>query len=459
MFNLHASALITALLLTILSTAAYAANSSTQCPQGMMSVEGKFCVDIYEYPNVKGSKPLSNVTWDQAVKLCKAKGKRLCSHAEWKTACGGPNNLMYSYGNEHREGVCNDSPAHKGAVLKESGQMESCVSDYGVYDMSGNVWEWVSDNFDKYGVGRRGIQGGSFADGSEGLSCSERIMESRDASDMRTGLRCCMSISETPDTQAIVPKQLPSKTSIEAPAAALSAPLVRYKTTSIQSEFYLGVEYADLGDIFTAEESQSYISSAGLGITVGYGFDGVVFNYTRMEYKIKSLFEGVPETQRLRGNVFQAAYILTSARNFDSWEGNLSFGIRRFDSKPGQITELYIAKEFSSGDWTLIPALNYLDRTLEGNRIGGSIDIRYHVSPALDIFGVYNSNDFYKSIANYYIVPLTSGFDKLICAGCLESSSSAGISYSLPKGRSSAYLLIYDIGDLNVPMGGTIFKF
>jgi hypothetical protein len=178
-----------------------------------------------------------------------------------------------------------------------------------------------------------------------------------------------------------------------------------------------------------------------------------------MEYRIKSSNEGVPETQHLQGNISQAAYILTSARNFDSWDGNLSFGVRRFDSRPGQITELYIAKEFSNGNWTLIPALNYLDRTLENNRIGGSLDIRYHVSPALDIFGLYNSNDFYKSIANYYIVPLTSSFGDLSCIGCRESSGSAGLSYSLPNGRSSAYLLIYDIGDLNVPMSGTTVKF
>jgi len=45
----------------------------------MVEVDGKFCIDKYEYPNEKGIYPLVNVNWNTAQKLCEQQGKRLCN--------------------------------------------------------------------------------------------------------------------------------------------------------------------------------------------------------------------------------------------------------------------------------------------------------------------------------------------------------------------------------------------
>ena len=60
-----------------------------------------FCMDQYEYPNVKGEYPTHSVTWEEAKSMCEAVGKRLCSSAEWELACRGTEGRMYSYG-QHR---------------------------------------------------------------------------------------------------------------------------------------------------------------------------------------------------------------------------------------------------------------------------------------------------------------------------------------------------------------------
>jgi hypothetical protein len=51
----------------------------------------------------------------QAEDACTASGKRLCSHAEWKTACMGPSKTTFPYGSTRQAGVCHDSG--KSAVL------------------------------------------------------------------------------------------------------------------------------------------------------------------------------------------------------------------------------------------------------------------------------------------------------------------------------------------------------
>ena len=82
-----------------------------KCPSGMVYVpSGKFlmrwtgerynnlteenkyinhyCIDIYEYPNIKGEYPLPAI-WTGSVKLCHKEGKRLCTQFEWQKACQG----------------------------------------------------------------------------------------------------------------------------------------------------------------------------------------------------------------------------------------------------------------------------------------------------------------------------------------------------------------------------------
>ncbi len=106
-------------------------------------VERAFCIDKYEYPNKKGALP-QEATFYEAMIKCAEQGKRLCTAEEWVLACVGKNVTVYPYGNAFDPTACNtlhNKEAGDGVV--PSGSMPRCVNDYGLYDMSGNLEEWV----------------------------------------------------------------------------------------------------------------------------------------------------------------------------------------------------------------------------------------------------------------------------------------------------------------------------
>ncbi len=121
-----------------------------------------FCIDRYEYPNEAGSRPTVSVTWDEARDVCTNEGKRLCVAEEWTLACEGPERKPYPFGFSRDASACNfdkpyilpdnfayEDPQTRAAEIarvnqsEPSGSRSRCVSDYGVYDMTGNVDEWV----------------------------------------------------------------------------------------------------------------------------------------------------------------------------------------------------------------------------------------------------------------------------------------------------------------------------
>ncbi len=109
-----------------------------------------YCIDVFEFPNQAGEKPLHSATWDEAVARCEAAGKRLCSGAEWERACRGPGGWRYAYGPERDARACNtpwnpSPPAQMEPPYAASGAYHRCVSPEGVHDLNGNLSEWVSD--------------------------------------------------------------------------------------------------------------------------------------------------------------------------------------------------------------------------------------------------------------------------------------------------------------------------
>jgi formylglycine-generating enzyme required for sulfatase activity len=122
----------------------------------------RFCIDRFEYPNVRGERPLVMKTWTEAQAMCRAAGKRLCGSREWTLACEGPERNPYPYGTTRAAEACNIDKPHLDVDEKAladpkrsaaeamrlwqgetSGARAGCVSSYGVYDMTGNVDEWV----------------------------------------------------------------------------------------------------------------------------------------------------------------------------------------------------------------------------------------------------------------------------------------------------------------------------
>jgi hypothetical protein len=106
--------------------------------------------------------PVRGMTWDQAAGYCGWANKRLPTEAEWEVAGrgSGPNAPLYPWGDDPQA-----SGEITGLPLEETYSVETFtfnVSPFGVYDMAGNVWEWVDEPYDSAQEGYRVLRGGRF---------------------------------------------------------------------------------------------------------------------------------------------------------------------------------------------------------------------------------------------------------------------------------------------------------
>jgi serine/threonine protein kinase/tetratricopeptide (TPR) repeat protein len=149
-----------------------------------------FCIDRFEYPNTQDKLPRVNVTLLDAKNECDRQDKILCPKNDWELACRGSAGWQFPYGPSYVASTCNTES--KAPV--PSGSKPACKSAIGVYDMSGNVAEWVMDDtlnaLDNLGT----IQGGSYHSGndSECQSSSQQLKKNEGFKDV--GFRCCRKL-------------------------------------------------------------------------------------------------------------------------------------------------------------------------------------------------------------------------------------------------------------------------
>ena len=207
---------------------------------------GAYCIDVYEASLVQTSADRSEAAWPyyqtvpdgivvravssrgvfpqgyvsgvQAKAACQRSGKRLCKPAEWKNACKGPEKTTFPYGNTRVTGRCNDNgrspmqvfnprldgkPEHRWmwgsagnmidprlnqleGTLTRTGERADCTNEFGVFDMVGNLHEWVDDPDGTF-------QGGYYLDTHlNGDGCNYRTTAHTVSHyDYSTGFRCC----------------------------------------------------------------------------------------------------------------------------------------------------------------------------------------------------------------------------------------------------------------------------
>ncbi|MFK7900137.1 MAG: formylglycine-generating enzyme family protein [Cyclobacteriaceae bacterium] len=175
-----------------------------------------------EKPKALDNHPVTQVSWNDAVAYAKWAGKRLPTENEWEYAAkGGKKEYsdQYSWGNTLKDSTgIYLSNVWQGSFPFTNGGNDAYLgtspvgifglTELGLSDMGGNVWEWCSNTFEMYkgspanfpyNPNEKAIRGGSYLcdkDVCHGYRVTARNHCTKETGSVHTGFRCAKSVEK-----------------------------------------------------------------------------------------------------------------------------------------------------------------------------------------------------------------------------------------------------------------------
>ncbi len=153
----------------------------------------------------RGSHPVVHVSWNDAVAFAGWAGKRLPTEAEWELAArGGLEGAVFPWGDELEPGGEHRMNVFQGSFPDHDSGADGFVgtspvgayppNGFGLFDVTGNVWEWTADPFGD-AVGSRSQRGGSYLcheSYCRRYRVAARMGSTPDSSTGNVGFRCAV---------------------------------------------------------------------------------------------------------------------------------------------------------------------------------------------------------------------------------------------------------------------------